>query len=144
REVVPSLLPDITGIHYVTIETEEEIYQKLSWSIQYGLRELDLEQDEIIMLSLDHELTKQIIDYYETTKNGQPIVIDYNKAHHGKNAHKDYKNHQKNKNHSGSNSIRIASVQEFHGREARFIIVIGIKDFNDPEYFDAYYNALTR
>ncbi|WCL50483.1 nuclease-related domain-containing DEAD/DEAH box helicase [Leptospira sp. GIMC2001] len=132
KEVIPSLLPDITGIHYVTIESEEEIFQKLSWSIQYGLRELDLEQEEIVILSLNPDLTKKIIDYYDSTKNGQPLVIAYNGNHHI------------NRSHSGNSSVRIADLHEFHGREARFVILIGISDFNDPAYFESYYDALTR
>ncbi len=130
KEMSTSLLRDITGIQYASFENTGEFYQKLEWAIHFGIRELKIDPEDIMIISLDQE------SKIDTIKNSSLHFSSRLSIHN-------FDEHFiiEDKNHK---SISIACLDEFLGREAKYVIVIGFRNFNDPIYWDSHYQALTR
>lgn len=129
----PSPLPDITGIQYVPYSNEEEFFKKIEWSIQYGIRELKIDRESILILSLDPSTTQTILEKGNTYYLQQNKIFTLNEIESNP-----------SKDNLPEGYIAIANLQEFKGREADYIIIVGIHDFYDKSKFEDYYQALTR
>ncbi len=125
KEHEPGRLPDVTGIHYASYSSEEEMLRKLEWAILYGLRDLGLSKSGIVILSLDPKLTETI-----AKKSSVPLQNIQSAPLGTPGIHEE--------------SIAISNLEEFEGREAPYTIVLGISDFDDRSRFDDFYHALTR
>lgn len=130
KEMSTSLLRDITGIQFATYENKDEFYQKLEWAIHFGIRELKIDPEEIMIITLD------LNQKQDTIENSKSYFSSRLSIHNlDENFSSEDNNHK---------SVSIASLDEFLGREAKYIIVIGFRNFNDPIYWDSHYQALTR
>lgn len=130
KEYEPSHIPDITGVHYSKYVSEEDFFRRLDWSIGYGIRELGLKRDDIAVLSLIPEWVDEI---WERKKNLQFPITRITEW-----IREDPEQEERTR------PVLIASLADFGGREIRYMVLVGIKDFNDPKNFDLFYQALTR
>lgn len=131
KPFISSRLPDITGIQYATFENPMEFYQKLEWALHFGRRELQIPLEDSILLCLEEQDVGDILG-----SSGK-----YFTSHINLFRNKDYDTFSQAES---DYRLRIATLEEFYGEEEGYVILTGIKDFNDPKYWDIYYHALTR
>jgi len=148
KPFVSSRVPDITGIQYASFESPEEFYQKLEWAIHFGRRGLQIPLEDSILLCIEEEDVSDILGSADKFFTNRIQLTPYSELDESRNldpsTQSQYEHQLTKEESSPQNVIRIATLKEFYGEEEGYVIITGIKDFNNPMYFDLYYHALTR
>lgn len=133
REYEPGQLPDITGVHYTNYKSEDEFFQKIEWSILYGVRDLGIPRSEIVILSLRDSYTEKILNHNKDRQFRNHFIAPF-----------EYQLVPTPIGKEPEEIVTIADLHKFHGRETAYIILVGVENFNDSDRFDDYFHALTR
>lgn len=130
----PSKLQDITGVQYVSYIDEEEFYKKLDWAIFYGVRDLGILRSDIVIISLDEILTKEVLHKTSDRTQKGHVIFPY----------WDSDTNLSLLETEIEERVSIVDLKDFRGREAAYVIIVGISDFNDIDRYDDYFDAMTR
>jgi hypothetical protein len=124
-----SKVPDALSVKFVSFIDDLDASIKLFELIDYGIRQLKLFPDEIIILSPfplkeNKEIQSNFVRSYDNKRFYE--IVKYNS---------DEPDREK---------INFSVIEDFQGLEASFVILIGVKDLNDSFLRSQYYIALTR
>jgi len=122
-----SSIPDVVNVKFLSYKSSEELNQKIFESINYGIEQLELEPEQIVILScysnLELELDFEVHSNSPVNKYFIELVED-GVLKEGK--------------------IGFSRILEFVGLETAFVILVGVDDLKDEQKLRQYYLALTR
>lgn len=130
----PSKLQDITGVQYVGYSDQDQFYQKLEWAILYGVRDLGILRSDIVIISLDEDLTDAILSKTKNQDQRGHTIFPY----------WDSESNLSLLETELEEKVSIVNLKDFQGREAVYVIIVGINNFNDSNKFDDYFDSMTR
>jgi hypothetical protein len=109
---------------------------------------LQIPLEDSILLCMEEEDVEDILGSADKFFTNRIQLTRYSELDDSRNLDPSLQNqyeHQLTKEESSNqNVIRIATLREFYGEEEGYVIITGMKDFNDHQYIDLYYHALTR
>ncbi len=124
-----SKVPDALSVKFVSFADNNDASIKLFELIDYGVRQLKLFPEEIIILSPyplkeNTEIQSNFVKSYDNNRFYE--IVKYSSDDPDK------------------EKINFSVIEDFQGLEASFVILIGIRDLNDFYLRSQYYIALTR